>query len=74
MKPTEFWLWRIRDERNGKFYKTRHRMTEADALARHPEAVRVEGSLEVRDLPETEEELRAFHQRPAANAPAAFQK
>jgi hypothetical protein len=56
MMPTEFWFWLIRDERTGKFHKTRHRMDEATALARHPEAVRVENSCEAREVPETPEE------------------
>lgn len=58
MKPTEFWRWEIWNVQGTKKVKTRHLMTEADALASHPEAVKVPGSCEIRNLPETEEELR----------------
>jgi hypothetical protein len=55
VKRVEFWKWRVLNER-GKVYTTLHRMTVDEALQRHPEAVRVEGSCEVRELPETDEE------------------
>ncbi len=57
MKPTEFWIWRIRDELTGKMRKTRHRMDEATAMQRHPEALKVPGTCEVRNLPENDDEL-----------------
>ncbi|CAM5795698.1 hypothetical protein [Rhizobacter fulvus] len=59
MKPTEFHLWMIRDERTGKLRKTRYLMTAATALQRHPEASTVPGTCEVRDLPENDDEMRA---------------
>lgn len=58
MKPTEFWIWKIRDELTGKMRKTRYRMTEETAMERHPEAVKLPGSREVRNLPENEDEIR----------------
>jgi hypothetical protein len=57
MKPTPFYRWLIRDERTGK-RKTRYLMTEETALHRHPEAVKVPGTCEVRDLPECEDEIQ----------------
>jgi hypothetical protein len=59
MKPTEFHLWMIRDERTGRMRKTRYLMTEETALQRHPEAVKVPLSCEVRNLPENDDEIRA---------------
>lgn len=60
MKQVEFWQWVVDSETPpGKRIKTRHHMTEADALARDPTAVRVPGSLIVRSLPVTEDEFRA---------------
>lgn len=61
MKPVEFWLWMVpSDTRPGKQVKTRHRMTEQEARERYGAAAqRVEGSCEVRDLPETDAELYA---------------
>lgn len=59
MIPTEFWRWRIRDERRpGRTTVTRWLMTAEDALARYPTAERHPGSMEVRNLPETDEEVR----------------
>jgi hypothetical protein len=59
MKPTPFYYWMIRDERTGKMRKTRYLMTEETALERHPEAVKVPGTPEIRDLPETPDEFKA---------------
>jgi hypothetical protein len=60
MKRTEFWRWNVAHPfKHGKTIATRHRMTEQDALAGDPSATRVPGSLEVRDLPETQDELNA---------------
>jgi hypothetical protein len=58
MKPTEFWFGKVRDELTGKMRKTRYRMTEETAMERHPEALKIGGSFEVRDLPENEDEIR----------------
>ncbi len=59
MKPTPFYYWMIRDERTGKLRKTRYLMDEVTALGRHPEAVKVPGAPEIRDLPETPDEFKA---------------
>lgn len=56
MKRVEFWRWEVMNLQGTKKVKTTYRMTAAEALARHPEAVRVEGSCEVREVPETREE------------------
>lgn len=68
MRRVEYWCWRVNAE-TAPFrpYNTRHRMTEEVALARHPEAVRVPGTLEIRDIPETDEERMA-------NTTSAWQK
>ncbi len=52
------------DPITGKPYKTRYVMDEPTALRRHPDAQRVPGTLEVRELPETPEESRHEHARP----------
>lgn len=55
----KLWFWIVTDPVTKKPRKTRHRMTEADAIARHgPDAVKVEGSLEVRQVPR--DQLRYF--------------
>lgn len=60
MKPTEYWRWKIPDERKpGRTIVTSWKMTEADALARYPTAVREAGTMEVRHLPETDAEIAA---------------
>jgi hypothetical protein len=59
MRATDFHFWWITDERTGKRRKTTWRMTADNALARYPNAEPVEGSEEVRYLPETEEDRRA---------------
>lgn len=56
-KRTEFWRWEVWSETGPrKRIKTRHLMTEAQALERDPTAVRVPGTMELRNLPETDEE------------------
>lgn len=67
MKRVEYWRWYIMDPVKGKLRATRHVMDEATALSRHPEATKVPLSLEVRELPETDEEK-------AANWPSAWQR
>lgn len=47
-EPVVLWKWWIVDERTGKRRLTRYRMTEADALARHPGAERDPASREER--------------------------
>jgi hypothetical protein len=61
-KPTEFWRWIVNSESPpGKRIKTRHLMTREQALARDPTAEPVPGSMEMRDLPETEDERGRMH-------------
>ena len=48
---TELWLWRVTDPVSHRFYVTRHRMTEADALDLDAAAERVPGSQELRQVP-----------------------
>lgn len=43
---------------NGKMSPTRYHCTEEQIRASHPEAVRIEGSLIVQEIPETEDEWR----------------
>jgi hypothetical protein len=60
-KRSEFWRWEVWTETGPrKRIKTRYLMTEAQALERDPTAVRVPGSMEVRDLPATEAERLAL--------------
>ena len=50
--PYTKYFWMIPDERKaGKMRKTRYRMTEADALAQHPGAVRIDADAMVIDGP-----------------------
>ena len=56
VKPTEFSLWWITDARTGKRRKTTYRMTRVDAIERFPDAQRVYGELEIRNLPEGPDE------------------
>ena len=66
MKKVEYWYWRMRSETAPhKITTTRWRMPEAEALERDPNAVRVPGTLEVRELPETDEEKAEHHYRRA---------
>lgn len=65
MKRVEFWKWMVRDEITGKMRKTRHLMDEETALARHPEATKVPGSMEPRMLPEFDGEIPAMMTPPA---------
>lgn len=59
MKTIELWRWRVRGP-NGKQHVTRYAMTAAEALQRDPEAVRVLGTREVREVPETAAEAARF--------------
>jgi hypothetical protein len=62
MKQVEKWKWRIRWA--GRWTTTQIARTEEDIKREHPEAIRVEGSRTVIELPETEAEIAAC-QRPA---------
>jgi hypothetical protein len=47
----EMWFWTINDPVTKRRRQTRHRMTEAEARERHgDDAVKVEGTLEVREV------------------------
>lgn len=59
MKATEYWFWKMRDDW-GRVRRSVCKFTEADALARDPQATRVEGSCEVRMCPETVDEIAAL--------------
>ena len=54
MRTIELWRWRVRGLK-GRPHATRYVMTEAEALQRDPEAVRVMGTIEVREVPEVPE-------------------
>ena len=56
MREVEFWCWRVISETTGEPYNTRHKMDMTTAIDRHPEATRVLGSMEIRRIPETDEE------------------
>lgn len=56
MKRTEFWYWMVADEW-GRQRRSVCRFTEADAIARDPQATRIEGTCEVRMCPETLDEI-----------------
>ena len=49
MQTIILWRWRITDDR-GRRIETRHRMTEADALAQDPTAERIDGTEERRQV------------------------
>lgn len=59
MKRVEYWRWWIWNLQGTKKVKTSYRMSEAAALKQHPEATKVEGSMEVREILETDEEIAA---------------
>ena len=60
MKRVEYWRWRVYDEARDRWHDTRHVMTEIDALLHHPGATKIDGSREVREVPETDEERAAM--------------
>jgi len=54
MKVVEYWSWHLRSEiPPHKIHRSSWRMREVDALARDPQAQRVEGTGIARALPET---------------------
>jgi hypothetical protein len=57
MKTVEKWKWRIRWA--GRWTTTRIAMTEADIRREHPEAVRIDESRTLLELPTTEAEVQA---------------
>jgi hypothetical protein len=60
MKRVEYFHWWITNEVTGKRVKTDYAMTVEVALTQWPGAEAVEGSREVREVPETEEEFAAM--------------
>lgn len=58
MKQVEFWRWEIWAELGPRRrIKTRHHMRREDALATDPTATPIPGTMILRDLPETDEEV-----------------
>ena len=57
MKQQEYWRWHLYSDTHRKVMPTRFHLTEAEALAIDPKAERVPGSLELRLVPETADEL-----------------
>jgi hypothetical protein len=58
VKKLELWRWRYYDEACRKHCTSRAMLSEADAAVQYPDgAVKVEGSLEIRMAPETDEEM-----------------
>lgn len=57
MKTEQTYRWLTKW--NGKMTPTRYHATEESIRKSHPEAVRIEGTLIVREIPETDEEWRA---------------
>lgn len=55
MRQVEYWRWVVLNETTGKRQATRYRMKEADALAMDPQAERVPGSMELRQVPDVDE-------------------
>ena len=56
MKTVEFWKWRYTDPETGAPRVTSYRMTVEEAQQRFPDAQAVEGTCEIRDLPESPDE------------------
>ena len=59
MKTLEYWRWWTFDLGGIKMAKTRHHMDEATALERHPEAKRVDGTMELLRVYEAGEKIPA---------------
>jgi len=53
-KPTEFWLWWIRDE-FGERRMITYRMSRQVALERYPNARPVPGTLQIRNRPDADD-------------------
>ncbi|MBK6470311.1 MAG: hypothetical protein IPF94_06115 [Betaproteobacteria bacterium] len=52
MHTVDLWRWRLTDPVTGRTYRTRHVMTQADALALDPQAQRVDHTLVRRQVPD----------------------
>jgi hypothetical protein len=59
VKQIEKWKWRIRWA--GRWTTTQIARTEEDIRREHPEAIKVEASRIVVEMPETEAEIQATH-------------
>ena len=70
MIATEFWLWWITDE-FGQRRMTTYRMSREVALLRYPGARAVPGTVEIRKLPDTNDEKPFPDHSNAASASAA---
>ena len=57
MKTEELWRWRVKWV--GKWTTTRFDATEEQIRAQHPDAIRVDGTRKLRQVPETNEEVMA---------------
>lgn len=60
MKAVEFWLWMMKNSR-GRVRQSPCRFMEKEAVQYDPQATRIPGTCEVRELPETPDELDALH-------------
>ena len=63
MKRIAYYRWLTWNLQGTKKTPTRHHMDEATALARHPDAEKIELSLEWREVPESPEEATELHRR-----------
>ncbi len=52
MVTKHYWRWVVTEEWSSRRIKTRHHMTEADALERDPTAEKIPGTYECREIPE----------------------
>jgi hypothetical protein len=52
MATKHYWRWVVTEEWSGRRIKTRHVMTEADALERDPTAEKIPGTYECREVPD----------------------
>lgn len=68
MPTLHLWRWNVTDPVSGCRSKTRWVLTEAEALARDPKAVRVPNTLEVRETPEGGLPAHSTHRNPFGRA------
>jgi hypothetical protein len=52
MKKVEYWRWRYRDPATGRMRRTTFQMTADEALAKHPDAERIAGTMLLREVDE----------------------
>ena len=50
MKKVEYWRWRYRDPDSGRVRRTTFQMSADEALAKHPDAERIEGTMLLREV------------------------